>query len=246
MKILFFDIETSPNIGLFWEAGWKKSIPYQNIIKERSVICISYKWAGQSKVHSLTWDSKQNDKKMLEEFVKVLNSSDLAVAHNGESFDLPWVKTRALYHGLTDFSTHPITDTLTIARSKLKFNSNTLNYIAGYFGLGGKTETNYQMWVDILLKNDRKVLAAMAKYCNNDVVVLENVYNKLLPVIPTKVHFGVLAGKDKCSCPTCASENLKMSKKRVTAAGTVKYQLKCNNCGKYTTVSESTFNKSSI
>ena len=30
---LFFDIETSPNIGLFWEAGYKKNIDVSNIIQ---------------------------------------------------------------------------------------------------------------------------------------------------------------------------------------------------------------------
>jgi hypothetical protein len=37
-KRLFFDIETSPNIGLFWSAGFKLNIAPENIIKERAII----------------------------------------------------------------------------------------------------------------------------------------------------------------------------------------------------------------
>ena len=67
---LFFDIETSPNIGLFWESGYKKTIDYSNIIKERAIICICYKWEDDKQVHSLHWDSKQCDKSMLQKFIE--------------------------------------------------------------------------------------------------------------------------------------------------------------------------------
>ena len=61
-KRLFFDIETSPNIGFFWQAGYKKNIDYSNIIKERAIICICYKWEGEKEVGYLHWDAKQCDK----------------------------------------------------------------------------------------------------------------------------------------------------------------------------------------
>ena len=38
MKRLFVDIETSPNIGLFWRAGYKQTITPDSIIEERKVI----------------------------------------------------------------------------------------------------------------------------------------------------------------------------------------------------------------
>ena len=41
---LYFDIETSANVGLFWTSGYKISIGTENIIKERAVICICYKF----------------------------------------------------------------------------------------------------------------------------------------------------------------------------------------------------------
>jgi hypothetical protein len=63
IKRLFFDIETSPNVGFFWTAGYKQNISHDNIIKERAIICICYKWAGEDKIYSLTWDKNQNDKK---------------------------------------------------------------------------------------------------------------------------------------------------------------------------------------
>ena len=71
-KRLFYDIETSPNIGLFWSASWKANIPHDNIIKERAVICVCYKWERQKTVHAIKWDESQCDKSLLEELMVVL------------------------------------------------------------------------------------------------------------------------------------------------------------------------------
>jgi hypothetical protein len=58
-KRLFFDIETSPNIGFFWQSGYKLNISYNNIITERAIICICYKWEGDEKLYSLNWDESR-------------------------------------------------------------------------------------------------------------------------------------------------------------------------------------------
>mgnify|MGYP003423498442 FL=1 len=143
VKQLFFDIETVPNIGLFWEAGYKKNIPYENIIQERKIICICYKWKGEKQVHHLVWDKNQNDKKMLQDFMKIINLADEVIGHNSDKFDEPWVRTRCLYHDIPVFPNYTTLDTLKKARAKFKFNSNTLNYIAGFLGLGTKSQTSF-------------------------------------------------------------------------------------------------------
>jgi len=153
---LFFDIETSPNIGLFWEAGYKKNIDYSNIVKERAIICICYKWEDDKEVEGLYWDSKQNDKKMLEKFIQVANTATELVGHNGDKFDLAWIRTRCLFHGIPMFPNYITIDTLKIARSKFRFNSNRLNYIADFLGIGQKIKTEFNLWKDILLHKDKK------------------------------------------------------------------------------------------
>src|SRR5690606_36182950 len=97
-RVLIYDIETSPNIGWFWRAGYKLNIQPENIIKERAIICISYKWLDEDQVYNLSWDKNQDDKFLIEQFVEVLNEADLSVGHNGDRFDLKWIKTRALFH----------------------------------------------------------------------------------------------------------------------------------------------------
>ncbi len=243
IKRLYFDIETSPNIGLFWEAGYKKNIPYENIIKERAIICICYKWAGEKKVHSLTWDANQNDKTMLQAFIKVANEADELVAQNGDKFDLPWIRTRCLFHRISMFPSYTTLDTLKKARSGFKFNSNTLNYMASFLGLGHKSDMCFNDWKQIVLNKDKKSLDKMVKYCMKDVTLLEDVYKEMSTYITSKTHHGMINGGGKCSCPECGSNKMVQSKVRLTATGMKRIQLQCKSCGKYHTVSESTFDK---
>jgi uncharacterized protein YprB with RNaseH-like and TPR domain len=234
---LFFDIETSPNIGLFWEAGYKKNITTDNIIRERAIICICYKWEDEKEVYALQWDAKQNDKRMLEQFVKVANTANELVGHNGDKFDLAWIRTRCLFHGIDMFPNYQTIDTLKVARSKFRFQSNRLNYIAEFLGLGGKIKTEFNLWKDILLNKDKVAMEKMIKYCKKDVSLLEEVYKLLGNHIAPKTHYGVVFGEDRGSCPECGadSENLIKNMSRTTATGVVKIQYQCKVCNKFHT-----------
>lgn len=232
---LFFDIETSPNIGLFWEAGYKKNIDYSNIVKERGIICICYKWEDEREVHHLQWDSKQCDKKMLEEFVKIANQSSEMCGHNGDKYDLAFIRTRCLFHNIGMFPTYKTIDTLKVSRSKFKFNSNKLDYIASFLGMGKKIKTEYGMWKDILLKSDKKAMEKMIKYCKMDVILLEKVYKQISTHIEPKTHYGVIFGGDRGSCPECGSDELSIEKYIVTPTGLRKVQYQCRTCKKYCT-----------
>lgn len=230
---LYFDIETSPNIGLFWSAGYKQTIDYSNIIKERAIICICYKWEDEKEVYSLNWDKNQCDKKMLIEFIKIANQANELVGHNGDRFDLPWIRTRCLFHGIDMFPTYQTIDTLKISRNKFRFNSNRLNYIAQYLGIGQKIKTEFNLWKDIVLRKDKDAMDKMVKYCKKDVQLLEKVHKFLNNHTLAKTHYGVIYGQDRGTCPECGSDELHIRMRRTTASGLKKIQYQCQTCGKY-------------
>lgn len=232
-KRLFFDIETSPNIGLFWEAGYKKNIDYSNIIQERAIICICYKWEDEKEVFSLQWDSKQCDKAMLQKFIEVADVATELVGHNGDRFDLAWIRTRCLFHKIPMFPKYTTIDTLKVARQKFRFNSNRLNYIADFLGIGQKIKTEYSLWKDILLRKDKVAMEKMIKYCKKDVTLLERVFKALQTHIEPKTHYGVIFGEDRGSCPECGSDALVKAKRTVTATGLIRIQYRCKTCGKF-------------
>ena len=213
----------------------KKNIDYSNIIKERAIICICYKWEDDKEVGWLTWDAKQCDKKMLEKFVKIANSADELVGHNGDKFDLAWIRTRCLYHGIGMFPNYTTIDTLKIARSKFKFNSNKLNYIAKFLGIGQKIHTDFDLWKRIVLNKDKVAMDKMVRYCKMDVILLEKVYKQLSTHIAPKTHYGVIFGQDRGNCPECGSNDLIRHLQRISASGLKKIVYQCKTCGKYNT-----------
>lgn len=242
-KRLFFDIETSPNIVFSWNVGYDIRINYENIIKERAIICICYKFEGSDKVYSLTWD-KGNDKAMLKKFAGIVNEADEVIGHNSDRFDIRWVRTRCIFHGIS--MTHDIKsiDTLKAARGKFKFNSNKLDYIGKYLGVGEKMETGgFDLWKDIVMKNDKKALDKMVSYCMQDVVLLEKVFQRINPYIPAKTNAAIALDRSHIHCPECLSEKTIVNKHKVSAAGHKSVGMQCRNCGKYFSISETKYDK---
>ena len=184
-KKLFFDIETSPNIVFSWRIGHKINIAHENIIDERAIICISYKWEGESKVHSLSWDAG-DDKDMLVEFSKIIDSADEIVTQNGDRFDIKWLRARCVYHGIPISPKFNSIDTLKMAKAGFNFNSNKLDYMGSFLGVGEKIKTEYDLWKKIVLEDDNEAMKEMVTYCEEDVRLLERVYNKLQPYCPIK------------------------------------------------------------
>lgn len=236
IKRLFFDIETSPNIGLFWRPGFNLTITHENIINERKIICICYKWAGEKKVHSLQWNKNQDDKKMLEDFLPIMKEADEVVGHNCDRFDITWIRTRCIKHGIPMMPDYISIDTLKKASGRFNFNSNQLDYIAQYLGVGQKIKTEYALWKSVLLDNDAKALKKMVDYCKRDVVILERVWDKMNPYIKPKTSIATHVN----DCPECGKET-RVVKHRITANGYKRVQYQCKSCGKYGTMSESKY-----
>lgn len=239
-KRLFFDIETSPNIVMSWRVGYKIQLSYDNIVQERAIICICYKWEDEEKVHYLTWD-KGCDKKMLEKFSKVANKANEIVGHNGDRFDIKWVRTRCLFHRIPTFPNWKSIDTLKQSRGSFLFNSNRLDYIGQFLGVGEKLDTGgFGLWKDVM-KGDKKALNKMVEYCQEDVRLLERVFKELEGYVKHSTHVAVLEGGYKFQCPRCSSTDVRCNKTNVTAAGTIKRELQCKSCRRNYTVNNKTY-----
>jgi hypothetical protein len=237
IKRLFADIETLPDQVLAFSAGYNQTINHDAIFKERCIICIGYKWEGDKKARVLRFDKNQCDKKMLEEFIAIANEADEIVGHYGNHFDFPWIRTRALFHGLPPIPVWKTVDTKAMASKYFYFNSNKLDYISEFLGHGRKLRTEFSLWKKIALHNDQPSIDYMCKYCAIDVDRLEKVYRDMAAFIPAKTHVGVVLGGEKWWCPKDGSKNVKVSKTRVTASGTVQYQMQCLDCGSFYTIS---------
>ena len=232
---MFYDIETSPNIGLFWRSGHRLTIDHNNIIKERQIICVSYKWEGKDKVYTIDWGSNQCDKKILRKFIPILDKADEIIAHNGDSFDIKWIKGRAMKHRMMMQPQYNTVDTLKMARGKHggSFNSNKLEYLAKFLDVPHKkADIGFDTWKKILLYKCEDSLKEMIMYCEQDIRTLEEVWKILRQYTPHHTHEAVLQGEEKWQCPTCTSTNIRKHDSAVTATGTIRYVMRCKNCGR--------------
>lgn len=210
-------------------------IPASNVLAERKIICIGYKFEGDKTVKSVQWEG-MDDKKLLESFIPILESSSEVVGHNSSRFDLPWIRTRAAYHKLPISPYLTEVDTLRMARRAFKFNSNKLSYISEFLGVGGKLKTDFNLWREVML-GDEKALARMVRYCKNDVAITEKVYQALEAYGPYRTHVGVLSGGEKRDCVRCASKNTQKRGQRVSASGIRSQLMSCNECGRHFSIS---------
>ena len=240
IRRLFFDIETSPCIGWFWRPSYQTNLSYDNVYEDAKIICICYKWSGQSKIYSLKWDKKQNDKKMIADFIKVMNQADEIVGHNADRFDTKWIRTRAMAHNLDMPPDYKSIDTLKQARQLLNLPSNRLDSIGKYFKLGQKLENERGLWDKVCRFNNQPALNRMIKYCKQDVNLLEQWFDKLNKYIKPKTHISGV----KCDCPECGSKNVGLRSYKISSAGVKYAQLQCKECGKYNKVNYNTYLKS--
>lgn len=245
-KILFYDIEVSYGLARVWRPSYKTQVSYSDFVTHPKIICISYKWNDSDEINTVQWDKNKDDKALLEVFIQELNKSDIIIGHNADAFDLPWIRTRSLYHGIEMYPKYKSIDTLKIARYNHRFPSNRLDDLGDYLGLGRKIKTDRELWVNTIEGDEKvseKALNQMIEYCEQDVLLLEKVYNKLsqqeLPVI----HIGTLNGETKQTSPYSGKTNLTLVKTTTSKAGTKKHLMKDLDTNKYFEFSDTDYKK---
>lgn len=233
-RIILWDVETSLELVAIFQLAHNDWINPESIVQERHLISAAWKELGEDKVHAvaITDDPKSFNKDPHDDYIvckklhEVLSSADAIVHHNGNRFDIKYVETRLLKHGFSPLPPIPMIDTYQVAKSRFLFNSNKLDYLGKFLGLGKKIETTPGLWMKAL-RGDAAAIKAMVVYNKQDVLLLEKVFLKLRPFIQNHINrqlFG-LSG-----CPRCGSK--KIQRRGVHRAITRVYQrLQCMSCG---------------
>lgn len=190
---------------------------------------MAYKWEGEESVYVLHWEDKC-DKKLLEDFIPILNSADEIVGHNIDRFDIKFLRTRALFHRIPMLPKYPTTDTLKIARRYFMLNSNRLDYIAKLLGLEGKkSHEGINLWHRVI-RGEEDALEEMLEYNVQDVFTTEDVYKGLANYATPTVNHAVINSKKEDTCPECGSEEIKLEKTIYNKTGNKTRLMSCN-CG---------------
>lgn len=235
-KVLVFDIETSPlKAFVFQKSVWKANITDEQVISEWFALCWSAKWLFDDQIMSDRLTGKEaineDDKRITKSLWKLLNECDIAIAHNGDSFDIPNMNTRFIINGFLPPSPYQTIDTKAVAKKQFGFTHNTLDALAKLFGIGEKKKTDFDLWVKCT-EGDDTSLKYMEEYNKGDVNLLEDVYLKLRPWIKGHPNLGLFVESDQPVCPNCGSENIEWTGKfYFTQTG--KYETYRCTCGAF-------------
>ncbi len=192
MKTLFLDIETTPMQVYAWGL-WDQNISIDQIIKSTEMLCFGARWLGEKKVifKSVYHDGKEA---MLEELHNLMDEADVLVGWNSAAFDHKHINREFLEAGMAPPSPVKDLDLMSITKANFLFPSNKLDYVAQKLEVGAKVKhSGFKLWLDCMDGN-KKAWKEMKEYQIQDVNLLIDLYDILLPWFVTS---GRVSSKEK-------------------------------------------------
>lgn len=224
MKILILDVEWRPTKAWVWQP-WKENILPEKIIEHGGLLCVGVKWLGEKTCY-LYSEWEHGHKGMLEAVHEMMSEADAIVTYNGDKYDLPKLQGEFLLNG---FPPPPPPTSIDVLKAVKKFGlfMNRLAFVGPFLGVGGKlAHEGMSLWTKVIA-GDTKAQARMAKYCVQDVVLLEKLYKKVKPYIRNHPQL-------KAGCPNCGSD--KLQSRGYTRSRLFKTQrIHCQSCGAWST-----------
>ena len=230
MKRLTIDIETAPHLlagfGLF-----NQYMTTDHLLEVGSTLCFAAKWVGEKKVEfRSSW--KDGTEKMVSRAWDLINEADAVISYNGEKFDLPTLSREFVRLGAPPPDDAKSIDLYKVVRSRFKFASNKLDFVARELGLGAKLpHKGMALWQGVMEGNE-KDQRVMERYNIQDVRLTERLYKRLLPWIRNHPNFALYTEDDRPVCTNCGSHKVWKIGKETVKKKTQAYQrYRCKSCG---------------
>lgn len=222
MKLLFLDIETSPVLCFVWDL-FNQNVSIDQIVEPTKMLCWAAKWLGDKKVH---WG---RDVKGIH---KLISEADAICTYYGKNFDEPHLNREFLVAGLDPPPPVAHVDLKQVVARKFKMTSSKLGFVGPYLGIGEKVaNSGWSLWRACLAEK-REAWKKMRAYNEQDVVLLEKLYVKLLPWIDEHPNAGLLEPSAEPKCPNCGSESIQ--RRGIHRSVTQEYaRFHCQACGRW-------------
>ena len=208
--------------------------------RQTYILSFAVRWAHEKRTKVYTLPDyplykidPHNDRSLCDDLFKVLDEADIIIAHNGDNFDLKKIHSRLAAHNLKPPAPYRTIDTLKISRRVFKWDSNKLDNLGRYLGVGRKLpHTGADLWRGCV-NGDPKSWALMARYNRQDVDLLMAVFDRIKMWAPNLPDLRVYTGA-KVGCPTCLSTNVQ--RRGFNVARTRKTErFQCQDCGAWHT-----------
>ena len=229
MRLLTIDIETSPHIANVWGL-WNNNVSLNQLLESGEVICFAAKFKNEP---GTVFRSSFHDGKgtMVSVAHELLDEADAVIHFNGQRFDIPHLNREFVEAGLTPPSPYAQIDLLKVVKKNFRFPSNKLDYVTKKLGLDHKVQNSgHQLWVKCMA-GDYQAWEEMKAYNMQDVVITEQLYDKLLPWITSHPSVALHDDLEEHSCPNCGSTELEKRGRAYTSVS-VFQRYRCV-CGKW-------------
>jgi hypothetical protein len=223
-KILLLDIEWRPTTALVWQA-WKVNVGPEQIVEHGGLLCVGAKWLGDKKVHLFSeWEHGHDGMLLL--IHEMMSVADAVITYNGDKYDLPKLHGEFVVYGLPPAPPCTSIDCLKAVK-KFGYFMNRLAFIGPFLDLGAKLEhEGFALWKKVMA-GDKGAQARMAKYCQQDVRLLEKLYLRIRPHIRNHPHMGKTG---HAQCPACGGTHVQ-SRGTTRTRVFKKQRLHCQDCG---------------
>lgn len=233
MRILFIDIETTPNIVDTWGL-FDQNVGINQIRHPSKVLSVGYKWKDYKPIHFYHSKTDKDYQDMVTEAWEVLHFADVVVHWNGNKFDIPTLNKEFVTNGLKPPSPSKQVDLCLVSRRTFNFPSHKLAYVSQALGLEGKVKhSGHELWQQCMA-GDEKAWKEMEKYNKQDVKLLDDIYDIFLPWIPNHPNVNLYSSDILEGCPSCGSSVVNKEGYRYTQVA--KFQrYSCKDCGRWFT-----------
>lgn len=233
-RVLYYDLETAPALVLAWRAK-THYISYDHLVRDVFIITWAAKWRDSKKVMSNCCTKNEvlggDDSRVLLELSILINQADATVAHNGDQFDNKTVNARLAINGLPPVHPTQSIDTLKMSRKTFGMWSHALDHLGKSFVGHRKIKTDFDLWKRVIA-GEKKAMAEMVRYNKQDVLLLQEVHEYILPYIRNNARLVDAGHAGQIVCPSCGEGQL--TKRGFTHAKVGVYQrYQCQACGLY-------------
>lgn len=229
VKTVLYDLETSRTGVEGYGSRWDFKVV--KFTKPSELMCYSWKELGSNKVYFVSRYDYNNYHEFVKSLRDLLDSADITIAHNGGSFDDKMANRFFITEGLNPPRPRKTIDTKREAQKWFRFESNKLDDLGDFMGLGRKETIGYSDLEDDYMSGNpsRKTVSLLKRYNNQDVILLENIYYKLRPYMQNHPNLGDIEQINGV-CPKCLSNDLNLEGTHSRRNGRVQ-SYSCNNCG---------------
>ena len=240
-RILILDVERLDGITQqhYWDRGDLKNryVHYETVIRQPRTTIFCAKWYDSDEVIRLAeWD-KGGRKRFLKNIHDVMSEADIAVGHNIDNADMPWLKGDLhIEGGLPPLPPMKTVDTLKVLRREFKSGApfKGLDAFCQLVGLQAKTDHYDRHAMErAVTEQSTEDRARLTDYCAGDVVATQGLLDYLRPHIKNHPALFVDGEHAMNVCNRCGESETLPCARRYVANVLTYTMLKCARCKSY-------------